>query len=408
MIGENNQSSSHGLPPPASSRSTPPSEGRVIRVAFLQSRLAIGGAERLVQSLVRRMASASIAASVMTCYDPGPVGLELLQEGRRVTSGLAQGRLDPWTGARLHRACRDEQIDVVYVIDSPLPKFWAGVLRRLSPRPRLIIGYHSTGVREGLFQHAVSRALAVTAADRLVALSQTHRAYLARQLNVDPSRLTVIGSGVDVTRFHDREARAEARRRAGLPADGPLVGIVAALRPEKNHELFLRAARAVIGRRPDTRFFIAGDGPERANVERLRRELGLEPHVLMLGSRPDVPDLMRAADVIALSSHAVVETLPLTLLEAAACGTPSVATRVGSVADVIEEGGTGYLVAPGDVTGLSERLLRLVADPVLRAAMGDAARRRAEAEFDEREMIRRYERMFLEVGGLHSKTPARA
>lgn len=373
----------------------------MIRVAFLQSRLAIGGAERLVQSLVRRMAPASLSASVLTCYDPGPIGLELAQEKQPVTSQLARGRLDPWTGVRLHRACREQRIDVLYVIDSPLPKFWAGALRRLSPRPRLIIGYHSTGVREGLFQHAVSRALAVTAADRLVALSETHRAYLARQLHVEPSRLTVIGSGVDIGRFHDREARAEARRRAGLPAEGPLVGIVAALRPEKNHELFLRAARAVLARRPDTTFFVAGDGPERATVERLRRELGLEPHVLMLGARPDVPDLMRAADVIALSSHAVVETLPLTLLEAAACGTPAVATRVGSVADVIEEGGTGYLVAPGDVNGFAERVLRLVADPVLRAAMGDAARRRAEAEFDEREMIRRYERMFLEVGGLH-------
>ena len=380
----------------------------MIRVAFLQSRLAIGGAERLVQSLVRRMAPLSIAASVFTCDDPGPIGEELEAEGRRVTSGLARGRLDPWTGVRLRRAFRDEGIDVVYVIDSPLPKFWAGALRRLSPRPRLIIGYHSTGVREGLAQHALSRALAVTAADRLVALSETHRAYLARQLHVEPGRLTVIGSGVDIGRFHDREARAEARRRTGLPADGPLVGIVAALRPEKNHEMFLRAARAVIARRPDARFFIAGDGPERGTIERLRRELGLEPHVLLLGSRTDVPELMRAADVVALSSHAVVETLPLTLLEAAACGTPAVATRVGSVADVIEEGGTGYLVAPGDVNGFADRLLRLVADPVLRAAMGDAARRRAEAEFDEREMIRRYERMFLEVGGLRPGPAARA
>jgi glycosyltransferase involved in cell wall biosynthesis len=231
-------------------------------------------------------------------------------------------------------------------------------------------------------------------ADRLVALADSHRRFLARELHVAERRFDVIVSGVDLSRFDVTQSREDARRAAGLPAGVPLVGIIAALRPEKNHALFLTAASRVLAQVPEARFVIAGDGPARAEVERLCRDSGLGERVALLGTRQDVAALYRSLDVAVLSSHPIVETLPVTLMEAAACGTPAIATAVGSVADVVADGETGFVVPAGDAEALAERITRLLADAALRSRMATAARQRAELRFDQRDMVRRYEELF--------------
>lgn len=367
----------------------------MIRVAFVQGHLGVGGAERLVQGLVRRLDRARIEPLVVNLYEPGPIGEQLAAEGITVVSRLVRSRLDPRAGLRLSGVLRARGVDVAYVLDSALPMFWVGLGRRFSRRPRVVLGYHSTGRPARSLPETLARLSAVGVADRIVALAESHRRYLAADLGLPESRFDVVFSGVDLGRFDAVRPRAEARARAGLPADGPLAGIVAALRPEKHHALFLRAARRVLERLPGARFVVAGDGPERANVERERARLGLGDRVLMLGTRQDVPDLYRAFDVAVLSSHPVVETLPVTLLEAAASGTPAVATDVGSVRDVVADGETGFVVPPSDEGALAGRLGDLLADEPLRARMGRAARARAERAFDERDMLRRYEDLFV-------------
>jgi glycosyltransferase involved in cell wall biosynthesis len=246
-------------------------------------------------------------------------------------------------------------------------------------------------------QHFLARRSAIPVADRLVALTESHRRSLAAELRVPEARFRVVGSGVDLSRFEVSLPRAAARRAAGLPEQGPLVGIIAALRPEKNHALFLAAAARVLAKVPDARFLIAGDGPARDDVARHALASGLGDRLLLLGARQDVPALYRALDVAVLSSHPIVETLPVTLLVAAASGTPAVATAVGSVTDVVVHGETGYVVPAGDVAGLAERIVELLRDAELRERLGAAARRRAEQRFDERDMIRRYEDLFVEA-----------
>lgn len=367
----------------------------MIRVAFVQAWLTVGGAERLVQALAERMDRAKIAPSIVNLYGPGTIGDEMRAAGWPMVNHLAGSAFDPRAGGRLARALAAADADVVYAYDSALPMFWMGQVRRQRPRPRLVLGFHSTGKLGDPLQHFLARRSALPVADRLVALADSHRRFLARELHVPEARFDVVTSGVDLARFDATRPRADARRAAGLPEGVPLVGIVAALRPEKHHALFLAAAARVLTQVPDARFVIAGDGPERAAVERLCRESGLGERVAMLGTRQDVPALYRALDVAVLTSHPIVETLPVTLLEAAASGTPAVATAVGSVADVVAQGETGFVVPAGDADALAARIVRLLADPALRTRMGEAARRRAEARFDERDMVRRYEELFV-------------
>src|SRR5690348_13622422 len=218
---------------------------RPIRLAFVQAALPIGGAERLIQSLALGLPCDRIEPLAIHLYAPGPIGLALQGDGIPTESGLARGPWDPRVGKRLRLAYEQHAVDVVYATDSALPLFWTGRLRRSVPRPALVVGFHSTGKHGDFVQHRVANLTALPVADRLVALAGSHRDFLCRTLHLDPLRFTVIPNGVDAGRFTPAADRDAARRAAGLPEGVPLAGIVAALRPEKNHGLFLRAAQRV-------------------------------------------------------------------------------------------------------------------------------------------------------------------
>jgi len=240
----------------------------------------------------------------------------------------------------------------------------------------------------------------------LVALAPSHREFLCGRYRLTPDRFTLIPNGADTARFHPASGRDAARRSLGWPAGGLVVGIVAALRPEKNHTLFLRTAATLTRRGAGARFVIVGDGPERARLEREAGSLGLGDHVAFLGAREDTPELYRAMDVAVLSSHPVIETFPMALIEAQASGVPVVSTDVGSVRDVVAEGESGFIVPPGHEAALADAIARLLADAAMRERMGRAGRERAVRFFAREGMIRAYERLFEEVGSGDRASPA--
>ena len=367
----------------------------MIAVAFVQSRFDRGGAERMMQDLVRSLDRTRFAPVLVALDRPGTIGDELAAEGIPVLSGLARGTFDPAVGGRLNAALISAGVRVVYTTDSAQPLFWCGQVRRRRKDLALVVGFHSTGNRAKRLQHAVSRRSALPVADRVVALAPSHRAFLADRFGISAERFVEIANGVDVTRFHPARDRAAERRALGFAPETPLVGIVAALRPEKRHSLFLEVATRTAAEFPETRFLIVGDGPERALLEREAAPLG--DRVRILGARSDVPEIQRVLDVAMLTSDAVVETLPLALMEAAASAVPVVATRVGSVDAIVADGLTGTLVPPGDAGALASRLAELLRDPSRRAIWGAAARRRAEEHFDRSQMVARYERLFTDL-----------
>jgi glycosyltransferase involved in cell wall biosynthesis len=221
--------------------------------------------------------------------------------------------------------------------------------------------------------------------DRIIAVAELQARYLAEKEGVDPSRITVIRNGVDMAGYApdgERIRRGQAHR-AGLlnGGAGPLIGHVAALRPEKGHDVLFQAMGRLLQAHPGVRLAVVGDGPERPRLQALAGELGLGHVVRFVGARDDVADWLQAFDIVVLPSHPSVETLPLSLMEAMAAGRPVVASRVGSVEELVVDGVTGSLVPPGDVPSLSGALLRLVGDRRLREAYGLKGQERVK-EFD--------------------------
>jgi glycosyltransferase involved in cell wall biosynthesis len=196
---------------------------------------------------------------------------------------------------------------------------------------------------------------------------------------VPAKRCVVIENGIDTEHFTRRLTVSEAKRRLGFTEGRFLIGAVGRLAPEKAFDLLIRAVGKLVAASHDIELAIAGEGPERERLQALVDCLGLEDRVSLLGHRSDMVALYQAMDVYALSS--LTEGLPNVLLEAMALETPIVATRVGGVPRLIEDGVDGLMVEPRSVDALVVALDRLLRDPELRGSLALAGRATIEARY---------------------------
>jgi glycosyltransferase involved in cell wall biosynthesis len=164
----------------------------------------------------------------------------------------------------------------------------------------------------------------------------------------------------------------------------------------KNHEMLVAAFAQLVGQQPlPTELWLVGDGELREAVQHQVRALGIESRVRFLGVRSDIPDLLRAADVFVFPSR--WEGNPLSVMEAMAAGLPVVATAVGGVPELVEDGASGILVPNEDLHGLVAAMQRMAQNPDLREQMGRAARCRAVERFDIQQTVRAYEALYEEI-----------
>jgi glycosyltransferase involved in cell wall biosynthesis len=208
---------------------------------------------------------------------------------------------------------------------------------------------------------------------------------------VDPGLLVVIPNGV---RLDAALPPDEARAELGLKADATVVGIVARLRPEKQHEVLLRAAARLVGQNRPLTVCIVGDGPTREALEQLTNDLGLQGVVSWAGERRDAKRIVSAFDVGVICS--AWEGLPVASLEILAAGIPLVSTAVGALPEVLS-GGAGLLVEPGDDAGLAAAIASVLDDPNRAAELGRLGRQRIADQYSFARMVADFERVYTEV-----------
>ncbi len=340
-----------------------------LRVLFVITCMPVGGAETLLVELVRRMNRRQFRPELCCLKYLGPLG-EVLAKEIPTFTGLLAHKYDLRVLPRLRRLMRRRQVDAVVTVGTGGDKmFWGRLAAWLAGVPVICSALHSTGLPDRV--EWLNRRLAPLT-DAFIAVAHSHAQYLAEHEGCPPNRICVIPNGVDTERFRPQPKNAALAEQLGIPSGAPVVGIVAALRPEKNHELFLSAARLVRQTRPDAVFLIVGDGVRRAWLEQQAASLGLADRVIFTGNRPDVPEVLSLLDVFVLSSH--MEANPISILEAMAAGKPVVATQVGSIPENVQEGQTGFLVPPGDAASMAERVLWLLSQPEQSAQIGQKAR----------------------------------
>jgi glycosyltransferase involved in cell wall biosynthesis len=204
------------------------------------------------------------------------------------------------------------------------------------------------------------------------------------------ARIRVVYPGHDVARFAAPSAGARERLRAALDVaeSAPVITVTGRLASaQKGQEFLIRALPDILGQCPDAVLMVVGDGPDRATLEALVRELGLRRAVRLLGHRDDIPDLLAATDVLVVPSLCD-DAFPFTALEGLAAGRPVVASAAGGLPEIVRDGETGFLVPKGDASALVDATLRLLRNPALaqrlgRAGSAFAARLTVEAHVEE-------------------------
>lgn len=383
-----------------SASSTRPAAGRRrIRVAFFIDNHTIGGTELNAVRTAERLDRERFELSVFCLAADGP----LLERYERADIPVESVPIDNLygpaalgTGARVSRLLRQREVDIVHCHDR-YSNVFGGFWGHLAGRPRMIASrrwWDSDG--HAFYRHG--NRLAYRCADRVLANSAAVGRLLVETDGVRPEKLVVIPNFVDESAFDPIEpGQAEAlRQELGLPADALVVGVVANLRPVKDHQTLLRAiALLEPAWRDRTHVVLIGEGSERQPLQALARELGLGDRVHLPGSRSSTPNLHHLFDVSVLCS--LHEGFPNSLVEAMAAGRPIVATNVGGIPDAVTPGENGLLVPAQSPDALAAGIGVLLANPDRRRAMGEAGLRRARRDFRAETVIPQLEAVYEQL-----------
>lgn len=371
-----------------------PSPVRVVTLIDSLSPDNLGGAERFATVVAMKLDRERFESLVVsTRSSDGPLVDEVRAAGIRVVDFERRSRYDIRSWGRLIAFLRRERIDVLHAHKHGSNV--AGTIAGRAARVPVVIAHEHTWSYEGQpLRVLLDREIVGRGADAFLAVSREDLRRMIEIEGVRPEKARFLPIGIAAP---PPPSGRDLRAQLGIPATAPVVGTVCALRRQKALEVLVRAAAELAPAFPGLRVLIAGGGPEEERLQMLARELGVEDTVQLLGFWPpaDVPDLLAALDVAVNTSD--FEGSPLGIMEFMAAGAPVVATSVGGVPDLIEDGVHGLLVDRGDHRAVAAAVGQLLSDPALAARLAEAGRERRRAEFDVDVTVRRLEQLYLEL-----------
>ena len=364
------------------SRSQRTRAAKRVRVAFCIDNMRIGGTELNALRTAERLDHTRFDVSVVCLQDEGPLLARYENQGIPVLK-LPLGRLHGIRavrqGRRLARYLSSQHVDIVHSHDV-YNNIFATACARIARTPVVIASRRWWDDVPRTALRVVNR-YAYRFADCVIANSKTVADLLVTDDRVRSARIAVVSNFVDESAFAPlaHGARGALLADLGVPPGSIVIGCVAGLRPVKNHESLITAMARLRPRWPSLHLVLIGDGEARPSLERLARQLGVTDVVHFAGVRPNEPNLHHLFDISVLCS--LSEAFPNSILEAMAAGKAVVATRVGGVVDAVVDRETGLLVEAGHPAALAHAIEQLLIDPGRRRALGEAAVRRARAQF---------------------------
>lgn len=363
-----------------------------LRILYLIETLGHGGAEHQLAATIRLLDRERFEPIVCHFRPPSYLAEQLTARGIRVVQLNVPAGKQHWPELawRIRSLARELRVDLIHtsLLEADVLGGLAGRLAgvpvvstlcniagdpiRLADNPRnsrlkfaltnLIWG----GALRGFHRHSI-------------AISNAVRSSAVSTFHMDPTRISVIHRGIDDERAAAHANPAEARQRLGMEHAEPFFLSVGRLAPQKGHKYLLSAFAEVVREFPDARLALVGEGWLRAALEQQADALGLAKHVVLLGKRTDVADLMAACDAFVFPS--LFEGLGVALLEASYAGCACIATDTGPIPEIITDGVTGLLVPAMDSAALARALLAIARDRNLAARLGAAASESARRRF---------------------------
>jgi len=301
-----------------------------------------------------------------------------------------RGKFNPFTLLDFLRVVREKKIDIMHLQAYGATTFGrlAGIVAGV---PR-IVHVHDDASQYPWYQKLADLFLS-RFTDAAIAVSESVKDACTGKRRIPRDRLMVMHNGVPLESFRvprTDEINAE-KRRLGIAADHKVIGTVGKLRREKGLEFLLRSGRKTLQAVPKTYFLLVGDGPLRGELEDLTRELEIEDKVIFAGFRQNPSVMLSLMDIYAMPS--LTEGSPLALLEAMAMGRPIVASKVGGLKEILDDGETGLLVAPEDSVALAEKLIYLLKNEDKAERLGMRAKEESK-KYDLNLYVRRLEELY--------------
>lgn len=360
----------------------------------------IGGIEVHTREVVAQLAERGCVAVLCFPEAPSPAVRQYLSLPNVRWEKISHPGQNTWQSSRdLAQIIRKYRPGLLHLQFTPMLSF-AGWIARLNGVKKIVFTDHHSrpegfvAAPQAAWKRAIARFLQapVSAA---VAVSDHNQRIIAGSDTFPASRVRRIYNGVDLLRPNGNEGAA-FREHYGIPAERILITQVAQMKQEKGVDDILLAAPLALAEQPNLHFAFVGDGRSAGKYAAQTRELGIEDHVTWTGLSVDpiAEGVFAASDIFCHPSR-WQEAFGLVLAEAMSCGKPIVATTVGGIPEVVEDGKTGFLVPPGDLAALAGKLVWLARDAGLRESMGRAGRERAAARFD----VRAVTRELMEVYG---------
>ena len=373
----------HASPTPAAE---PPSEH--LRLLLVVDSLDFGGAERHVVDLAIALHRKGHEVTV-ACSVGGELSGPLLEVGipvRVLLGRLVKRRFSIAFTRKLRKLIKGVGFDLVHA--HVYASATAAAVGTLGLDVPLVITEHSEGSWRTWRARQMSRWVS-RRAKHVVAVSSSIRRLLLEEYGAPPKRVIVVPNAVTP---NSGSTPGESPSLSEEWREGPLVGVVAQVKPEKGLRTFLEAAARVSPLLPNVRFLVVGDGPLRGELEALAEHVRIDESVRFLGFRSDARALVELLDVLVVPS--LSEGAPLVVLEAMAAGIPVVASAVGGIPDQVRHEKEGLLVPPGDSTALGDALISLLQNPARARQLGEAGHQRWASEFNHATMVRRVEAVY--------------
>ncbi len=364
------------------------------RIFYILNRLRIGGLENVALELANALNPDRFECTIVSFARPDPLQEKRLRPHVRLVALDKKQGNDLSVFYRLYRLFRDARPHIIQTHN------WGTLLEGVSSGkvagvPIIIHAEH--GTVEERKRNIVIQRWVWKHIDQVLGVSEAHRMKLAQVIGFPLNKIKIIGNGIDLNRFSVQGDKARIRGQLGLPLEGCYIGAVGGLRPVKDHALLLRAMAKLMGRSEALRLVVSGGGPLADTLQSQALSLGIQGRTHFLGARDDIHNILNTLDIFVLPSKS--EAMPLSLLEAMACGLPVVASAVGGIPEMVENGQTGMLVPPKDETALVAALERLIANEKERTAMGIAARQAVEKRYGLEAMVKEYEALYDLLSG---------
>ncbi|TQS41328.1 glycosyltransferase family 4 protein [Cryptosporangium phraense] len=372
----------------------------MVRVLTLVDAFRLGGAETLIAQLGRVAGTAGFEMDVLSLSPPSEEHSKLeplLRESGLTPRYLGVRRtLDPRAPRLLANAIKESGADVVHA-HLEMAMTLAVPAAKMAGRNAICTWHHVHRALPGRAAWREKLALEVSSrAYRTIFVSEASRKSFADKYRPGkplPKNWVVVHNGVDLAHFSPGPALMPPE--FGVTGR-PVVTVLAAQRDFKGITHAVDAWPKVRAARPEARMLLVGSGDEHENLRCQVAEAGLQDDIIFTGARSDVVDILRASDVVLLPST-YGENLPTVLIEAAGCARPVVASRIGGIPDIVEDGVTGLLTPPGDPSAIADALISLLDDPSRRAAMGVTARSHVEQHFDAVNWARQLKSLYEEA-----------